>query len=1152
MQFSDFAGGRVAGGRIMTNKTFSALTSVVGIMLRLDTATPILRKFVDEQVASYVQTRVVPALAGLRDDALLVELQRRWDHHRLMCEWLRRLFRSLDEEQVLKENLRQRSLTSGACMQRKKPNQAHARAFSAGRAHALAALGPSFPCPTPFLSRPFPFPLLFPSAEFIHMFHRLVFSSSSSTDFGPRLRALIARVRAAAMSAHDTAEGVAAGGAGASAVSAAREAAAAAARTVASEGASVVRGVVNLVLVMNSCMAVQYIKSTAQVDEISRSAGTALKDSDAYVTTIETPFLADSVEFYRAQAAEAATLPAAAALSKLRMLLATERDICGAMHKRTHGHLWLAFDSALTTALASAIIDNEEGGLHAALRRACWSADAASAAAGAGASRDEVRGLADVDSMHWLLCTTACYPHGGEAWTTHRTSGHVASADCLGCRAEKRSLVFAASLKAFLTAWTGKLWEARVGRIGEALEDMRRKREAAAAAKAAAAGAGGAGAGGAASGARPAPGSRSSPAAGAAVSAGAAAAGASEAADGPAAATADGAAGGAAAAPRAAAADETAAADAAVEGESGAGAGAGAARAAASPFASAGAGTAAAAAPPKPGPPAPAAAAAADRTDIQFTHAVVHQFARLHGMLSHKVCVCAVGECAAKPDGITRRAACRVPAGPQLHEDAISRSAVNTVFAGLLNRAFPEEIARANPPSMPFLNNISALVAYMDSVLQGRRVAEYKDEDVRAVALAAVHLFPLLAEKDAFAMAYKSALAKRLFAKFAAARDTAAAGAKFFPDAEREVISELKRQEKTPVISSLEQMLHQREKVERDTPTAEQIAAMGDGPGPAATTAAGAAGAARQTLSLRQQTVDRGVIAAFRAAKAAAEAYNAANGTAVPLPEVHLFAKHDWPGPQELQRFLPAQPLPTPLDAILGAFTSEFCRSRSGGLGRQLEMLWQHGSIALTYRPAPVPAAAAAGGAGAASAPGAASAASAATAGGKAPVRRVYEVNAQPLVALALLRLGDSATGTATVSELKTTMGLAAETAGESARRALGCLLGAADPSHLARATAKVPPLVRVSKFGGQRVPQGRAIQPSGLKDEDELSLDPAFASPIVAFSLARGDLDVTKAVDESKLREWRACVIEAAIVRLAKSRREISYGAALTTDIIE
>lgn len=973
------------------------------------------------------------------------------------------------------------------------------------------------------------------------MFHRLVFSSSSATDFGPRLRALIARVRTQAMSEHHEAEDVAAGGAGASAVSAARDAAAAAARAAASEGATVVRGVVNLVLVMNSCMAVQYIKSSAQVDEISRSAGTVLKDSDAYVTTIEAPFLADSVEFYRAQAAEAVTLPAAAALSKLRVLLATERDICGAMHKRTHGHLWLAFDSALTTALASSIINNEEGGLHAALRRACWSADAASAAAGAGASRDEVRGLADVESMHWLLCTTACYPHGGEAWTAHRTSGHVASDDCLGCRAEKRSVVFAGSLKAFLTTWTGKLWGERIGRITEALEDMRRKREAAAAAKAAGAGGAGALAGVAAgAGAKPAPGSRALPAAGAS----------------PSVAAEGGAAGGAGAMPAAPAADEDATRG---ECESGAGAGAAGAapRAPASPAASAGVGAAAAAAPPK----APASAAAADRTDTQFTTAVVHQFARLHGMLSHKVCVCAVGECASKPDGITRRAACRVPAGPQLHEDAICRNAINTVFADLLNRAFPEEIARANPPSMPFLNNLSALVAFMDSVLQGRRVAEYKDEDVRAVALAGVALFPLLAEKDAFAMAYKSALAKRLFAKFASSRDSSAAGSKFFPDAERGVISELKRQEKTPVISSLEQMLHQREKVERDTPTAEQIVAMGEGAGAsgaaAATTAS--ATAAVQTLSLRQQTVDRGVIAAFRAAKAAADAHNAANagGTPFPLPEVHLFAKHDWPGPQELQRFSPAQPLPSPLHAVLTAFTHEFCKSRSGGLGRQLEMLWQHGSIALTYRPS-AGAAAAAGGAGAASAAAAPAgeAAASAAAGGKAPARRpvAYEVNAQPLVALALLRLGNSATGTgtATVSELKTTMGLTAEQAQESARRALGCLLGTADPSHLARATAKVPPLVRVSKFSGQRVPKNTPIQPGGLKDEDELSLVPDFASPSTAFSLARGDLDVTKAVDESKLKEWRACLIEAAVVRLAKARKQIAVNASLTTDVVE
>lgn len=501
-------------------------------------------------------------------------------------------------------------------------------------------------------------------------------------------------------------------------------------------------------------------------------------------------------------------------------------------------------------------------------------------------------------------------------------------------------------------------------------------------------------------------------------------------------------------------------------------------------------------------------------------NAVVHQFARLHGMLSHKVCVCAIGECAARPCGITRRAVCRVPAGPQLHDDAICRSAVNTVFADLLNRSFPEDISKANPPSMPFLNNIGSLVSFMDSVLQGRRVAEYKDDDVRAVSIAAVALFPLLHEKDAFSVAYKSALGKRLFAKFASSRDSAGSAAKFFPDAERDVITELKRQEKTPTVTSLEQMLHEREKVERDTPTAEQIVAMGDGSGAVA------------IPGQRQHSVDRGTIAAFKAAKTAVDAHNAATGAIFPLPEIHLFSKHGWPGPTELQRFQPAQPLPSPLDSVLGAFVREFSR---GSPGRSLEMLWQHGSIALTYRPGPLARPAAGAAAGASSAP-----------------RRPFEVNAQPIIALALLRLGDAATGTATVSELKNTMGLMGEAQQESARRALSCLLGTADPSHLSRATAKVPPLVRVSKFGGQRVPAGRVIQPSGLKDDDELSLDSTFDSRIAAFSLGRGDLDVTKAVDTAKLNVWRACVIEAAIVRLAKARKEIVQNAAFTSDVIE
>jgi hypothetical protein len=49
-------------------------------------------------IDNYLSQSVVPSLCGLRDEPLLIEFSRRWENHKTMTEWMRKLFFHLDKE----------------------------------------------------------------------------------------------------------------------------------------------------------------------------------------------------------------------------------------------------------------------------------------------------------------------------------------------------------------------------------------------------------------------------------------------------------------------------------------------------------------------------------------------------------------------------------------------------------------------------------------------------------------------------------------------------------------------------------------------------------------------------------------------------------------------------------------------------------------------------------------------------------------------------------------------------------------------------------------------------------------------------------------------------------------------------------------------
>jgi hypothetical protein len=89
------------GQQVFSSSIYSCLYTIAKMAADSSSTAPReMYAWVQQHVRTYMEAYVIPALANTTGSAIFGELRRRWEDHKIITEWLRRVFKSLDDEYI--------------------------------------------------------------------------------------------------------------------------------------------------------------------------------------------------------------------------------------------------------------------------------------------------------------------------------------------------------------------------------------------------------------------------------------------------------------------------------------------------------------------------------------------------------------------------------------------------------------------------------------------------------------------------------------------------------------------------------------------------------------------------------------------------------------------------------------------------------------------------------------------------------------------------------------------------------------------------------------------------------------------------------------------------------------------------------------------